>query len=78
MLQHLPYEAAAPVTAQDGTKTPAPCVKATPCEVGWAVHGGGDANFSGQVFTGYTLVNGQTYPQITMTTGAVERWRLIR
>ncbi|MEM8637992.1 MAG: multicopper oxidase domain-containing protein [Cyanobacteria bacterium P01_G01_bin.54] len=79
MFQHLPY-------AAPNAKYPAPgangqggyvCDDNTPCEVGWTVHGAADANFAGQVFTGYTLVNGQTYPKIEMTTGDTERWRLV-
>ena len=68
MLQHLPYE------STDGKSS---CATSTPCEVGWTEQGSKDANFSGHIFTGYTLVNGQTYPQINMTTNAIERWRLI-
>ena len=67
MFQHLPYEI---------PKGASNC-QDTPCEVGWTVDGAADANFSGQVFTGYTLVNGQTYPLIEMNTNDIERWRLI-
>ncbi|WP_163671478.1 multicopper oxidase domain-containing protein [Adonisia turfae] len=68
MFQHLPYE------APDGKSA---CITTTPCEVGWAENGAQDANFAGQTFTGYTLVNGQTYPLIEMAAGEIERWRLI-
>ena len=68
MFSHLPYE------APDGKSD---CTTDRPCEVGWSINGAADANFAGQVFTGYTLVNGQVYPEITMNAGDIERWRLI-
>ncbi|MEM1240316.1 MAG: multicopper oxidase domain-containing protein [Cyanobacteria bacterium P01_H01_bin.26] len=79
MFQHLPYES--PTEAYGAYN----CTRNTPCEVGWTyiVEKNGtttpenSANFVGSVFTGYTLVNGQPYPEIEMTAGEVERWRLV-
>ena len=77
MFQHLPYESTTKAYGEEGYA----CKAETPCEVGWTIPIDGkkefSADFAGQVFTGYTLVNGQTYPLIEMTTGDIERWRLI-
>ena len=79
MFQHIPYGSTT-TPFKDYGSTPL-CTKKHPCEVGWALgnknEAENDANFAGQIFTGYTLVNGQTYPLIEMSAGHTERWRLI-